>query len=164
MPELGIAGGFDFFLKDNAGLGHEALIAARNQFLGMAAQSKLLANVRPNGQDDTPQFHIDVDTEKAGALGLSIADINNTLSTAWGGQYIDDFIDRGRVKRVLRAGRRAVPHVARGLQALVGAQRQGRDGAVLGLRELALGLRLAAPRALQRRVRDRNPGRGRRRA
>ncbi|MDH5176554.1 MAG: efflux RND transporter permease subunit, partial [Gammaproteobacteria bacterium] len=89
-----------FFLKDNAGLGHDALVAARNQFLGLASQSKLLANVRPNGQDDTPQFHIDVDRERAAALGLSIADVNSTLSTAWGGQYIDDFIDRGRVKRV----------------------------------------------------------------
>ena len=100
IPELGTASGFDFFLKDNAGLGHDALVAARNQLLGLAAQSKLLANVRPNGQDDTPQFHIDVDRQRAASLGLSIADVNSTLSTAWGGQYIDDFIDRGRVKRV----------------------------------------------------------------
>jgi multidrug efflux pump len=100
ITELGVAAGFDFFLKDNGGLGHAALTAARNQFLGMAAQSKLLANVRPNGQEDTPQFHIDVDTQRAGALGLSIADVNTTLSAAWGGQYIDDFVDRGRVKRV----------------------------------------------------------------
>jgi multidrug efflux pump len=100
IPELGTATGFDFFLKDNAGLGHEALVAARNQLLGLASQSKLLSNVRPNGQDDTPQFHIDVDRERAASLGLSIADVNSTLSTAWGGQYIDDFIDRGRVKRV----------------------------------------------------------------
>ncbi|HEY0095295.1 MAG TPA: efflux RND transporter permease subunit, partial [Archangium sp.] len=100
MPELGTSTGFVFHLKDNLGLGHEALTAARNQFLGAAAQSPLLANVRPNGQDDTPQFRVDVDVAKAGALGLSTADINATLSTAWGGQYIDDFIDRGRVKRV----------------------------------------------------------------
>jgi multidrug efflux pump len=100
MPELGIATGFAFFLKDNAGSGHEALTAARNQFLGAAAQSKLLANVRPNGQEDTPQLRVDVDSEKAAALGLSMADINSTLSAAWGGQYIDDFVDRGRVKRV----------------------------------------------------------------
>lgn len=100
IPELGIAGGFDFFLKDNAGLGHAALVGARNQLLGMAAQSKLLANVRPNGQEDTPQFHIDVDTERAAALGLAISNVNDTLSAAWGGQYIDDFVDRGRVKRV----------------------------------------------------------------
>ena len=101
VPELGIAGGFNFYLKDNAGLGHDALTNARNQFLGAAAQSRLLANVRPNGQDDTPQFRIDIDQRKAGALGLAIASINETLSAAWGGQYIDDFIDRGRVKRVM---------------------------------------------------------------
>jgi multidrug efflux pump len=101
IPELGSSAGFVFNLKDNAGLGHEALTAARNQFLGAAMQNPLLINVRPNGQDDAPQFRIDVDTEKAGALGLSMADINTTLSAAWGGQYIDDFIDRGRVKRVL---------------------------------------------------------------
>ncbi|MGB6054585.1 MAG: efflux RND transporter permease subunit, partial [Burkholderiaceae bacterium] len=100
MPELGTSGGFVFFLKDNANLGHEALTAARNQFLGAAAQSKLLVNVRPNGLQDTPQFRLDIDTRKASALGLSLDAINSTLSTAWGGQYIDDFIDRGRVKRV----------------------------------------------------------------
>ena len=100
MPELGTAAGFSFFLKDNAGQGHDALVAARNQLLGMAAQSKLLTNVRPNGQDDTPQFRIDVDNQKAAALGLSVANINTTLAAAWGGQYIDDFIDRGRIKRV----------------------------------------------------------------
>jgi multidrug efflux pump len=100
MPELGTSAGFALYLKDNLGLGHEALTAARDQFLGAAARSPLLANVRPNGQDDTPQFRVDVDVAKAGALGLSMTDINATLSTAWGGQYIDDFIDRGRVKRV----------------------------------------------------------------
>ena len=100
VPELGNSAGFDFYLKDNNGLGHEALVAARNQFLQEAAQSKLLANVRANGQDDTPQFRIDVDYQKAAAQGLSIGDLNDTLSMAWGGQYIDDFMDRGRVKRV----------------------------------------------------------------
>ena len=101
VPELGTSGGFNVYLKDNAGLGHERLLEARNQFLGMAAQSKLLANVRPNGQEDTPQFRIQVDVAKAAALGLSQAEINNTLQVAWGGQYIDDFMDRGRVKRVM---------------------------------------------------------------
>ncbi|HEY9381032.1 MAG TPA: efflux RND transporter permease subunit, partial [Burkholderiales bacterium] len=100
MPELGTAAGFAFFLKDNAGLGHEALLQARNQLLGGAAQSALLTNVRPNGQEDTPQLRVNVDVEKASALGLSTANINSTLAAAWGGQYIDDFIDRGRVKRV----------------------------------------------------------------
>ncbi|MGH8286741.1 MAG: efflux RND transporter permease subunit, partial [Steroidobacteraceae bacterium] len=100
LPELGTSAGFDFYLKDEAGAGHAALIDARNHFLGMAAQSKLLANVRPNGQEDAPQFQLDIDTEKAAAQQLSIAEINATLSVAWGGRYIDDFIDRGRVKRV----------------------------------------------------------------
>ncbi|MET4569280.1 efflux RND transporter permease subunit [Rhodanobacter soli] len=100
MPELGTAEGFAFFLKDNANHGHEALLAARNQLLGAAAQSKLLVAVRPNGQEDTPQLRVDVDKEKAVAQGLTMDAINATLATAWGGQYIDDFIDRGRVKRV----------------------------------------------------------------
>jgi|SRR5690554_4721285 len=101
MPELGTAAGFTFNLKDNAGLGHEALLAARNQFLGAAGKSEVMVNVRPNGQEDTPQFHLNIDIEKAMALGLTAAEINRTLSVAWGGQYIDDFIDRGRVKRVM---------------------------------------------------------------
>jgi multidrug efflux pump len=101
VPELGVAGGYAFYLKDTVGMGHVALTEARNQFLGLAAQSKLLANVRPNGQEDTPQLRIDVDFAKAGALGLSAADINTTLSVAWGSQYIDDFNERGRVKRVV---------------------------------------------------------------
>jgi len=100
MPELGMAAGYSFYLQDNAGQGHEALLAARNQLLGAAGQSELLANVRPNGQEDTPQFRIDVDTDRAAALGLSMDAINATLSAAWGGRYIDDFVDRGRVKRV----------------------------------------------------------------
>jgi multidrug efflux pump len=100
MPELGTSGGFVFYLTDNGGLGHEALTAARNQFLGSAMQNPLLANVRPNGQEDAPQFRIDIDTARAAALGLSIAEVNATLSAAWGGRYINDFIDRGRVKRV----------------------------------------------------------------
>ena len=100
VTELGTTGGFNLYLKDNAGAGHEALVAARNQMLGAAGQSKLLMGVRPNGQEDTPQFRLDIDTEKAAALGVSIAEINSTLTVAWGGQYIDDFIDRGRVKRV----------------------------------------------------------------
>ncbi|MBK7983512.1 MAG: efflux RND transporter permease subunit [Candidatus Competibacter sp.] len=100
VPELGLANGYAFFLKDNIGLGHQALLAARNQLLGAAAQSKLLANVRPNGQEDTPQLRVKVDVQKAAALGVSMSTINSTLATAWGGSYIDDYLDRGRVKRV----------------------------------------------------------------
>ncbi|WP_305804262.1 multidrug efflux RND transporter permease subunit SmeE [Stenotrophomonas sp. YIM B06876] len=101
MPELGVGSGYTFFLKDNGSHGHQALLDARNQLLGLAAQSKLLANVRPNGQDDTPQLRIDIDVAKAGALGLSLDVVNSTLAAAWGSQYVDDFIDRGRVKRVM---------------------------------------------------------------
>ena len=100
MPELGISTGFTFFLQDNGGHGHDALMAARNQLLGAAAQSKLLTQVRPNGQDDTPQLRVVVDPVKAQTLGVPVATINNTLAVAWGGAYVDDFIDRGRVKRV----------------------------------------------------------------
>ena len=102
--ELGNAGGFDLMLQDDGGLGHDALMAARNQLLGMAAQNPALAGVRPNGQEDSPQYKLTVDQEKASALGLSIADINNTLSVSWGGAYVNDFIDRGRVKKVYMQG------------------------------------------------------------
>src|SRR5690625_1001307 len=100
LPELGTSEGFVFFLQDNADLGHAALTEARNHFLAAAGDSPLLANVRPNGKEDTPQLRREVDVARASALGLSIADIHTTLATAWGGSYIDDFIDRGRVKRV----------------------------------------------------------------
>jgi len=107
VPELGRAGGFVFYLKDNAGRGHTALLNARNQLLGAASQDRRLANVRPNGQEDSPQLQLDIDTRKAGALGLATSDINTTLSVAWGGRYIDDFIDRVASARLF-AGRRAV--------------------------------------------------------
>ncbi len=101
VTELGNSAGFDFYLSDNRGQGHEALTAARNQFLYLASQDRLLANVRPNGQEDAPQFRLDIDPQKVTSLGLSMSDVNNTLSVAWGQLYIDDFIDRGRVKRVI---------------------------------------------------------------
>jgi multidrug efflux pump len=100
VPGLGQANGFDMYLKDMTGAGHAALMAARNQLLGMAAQNPKLAGVRPNGQEDAPRFQIDVDQAKAGALGLSLATINATISTAWAGAYVNDFDDRGRVKKV----------------------------------------------------------------
>jgi multidrug efflux pump len=100
VPELGNASGFDFQLQDTGGVGHDALMAARNQLMGMAAQDPNLTGVRPNGQDDTPQLQINVDQARAGAMGLTTADINATLSTALGGSYVNDFIDRGRVKKV----------------------------------------------------------------
>ncbi|MEK5763309.1 multidrug efflux RND transporter permease subunit AdeJ [Acinetobacter junii] len=104
MPELGVASGFDIQLKDVSGQGHEKLIAARNAILGMASQDKRLAGVRPNGQEDTPQYQITIDQAQAGAMGVSIADINSTMGIAWGGSYINDFIDRGRVKKVYVQG------------------------------------------------------------
>ncbi|EEY96470.1 efflux RND transporter permease subunit [Acinetobacter johnsonii] len=104
MPELGVSAGFNIQLKDASGQGHEKLIAARNAILGMAAQDKRLAGVRPNGQEDTPQYQINIDQAQAGAMGVSIADINTTMSMAWGGTYINDFVDRGRVKKVYVQG------------------------------------------------------------
>ncbi|KGG83097.1 multidrug transporter [Comamonas thiooxydans] len=103
--ELGNATGYDFFLQDNGGVGHEVLMQARNQMLGMAAQSPKLALVRPNGLSDEPQYQIEIDEEKARALNLNLADINATMSIAWGSAYINDFIDRGRVKKVFLQGK-----------------------------------------------------------
>ncbi|HZK13559.1 MAG TPA: efflux RND transporter permease subunit, partial [Desulfobaccales bacterium] len=100
VRELGQAGGFDFQLQDRGGLGHEALMAARNQLLGMAARDPRLTRVRPNGLEDVPQYRIDVDWEKAGALGVPISTINSTISAAFGSAYVNDFIQGGRVKRV----------------------------------------------------------------
>lgn len=102
--ELGNATGFDFYLQDQGGVGHDKLMEARNQFLGMAAQSKILTGVRPNGLNDEPQYQLIVDDERASALGLSLSDINATVGTAFGGSYVNDFIDRGRVKKVYVQG------------------------------------------------------------
>ncbi|MBV6343036.1 efflux RND transporter permease subunit, partial [Candidatus Magnetobacterium casense] len=98
--ELGIATGFDFQLQDRGGLGHAALLAARDQLLGMAAQDKRLMALRPNSMEDVPEYHVDVDWEKAGALGVPISSIHSTIASAFGGAYINDFIQAGRVKRV----------------------------------------------------------------
>lgn len=100
IRELGNASGFDLQLLDRGGLGHDALINARNQLLGMASQNHLLMGVRPNGLNDVAQYKIDINYEKATALGVSIADINQTLQTAWGSSYVNDFIDKGRIKKV----------------------------------------------------------------
>ncbi|MDQ2102450.1 efflux RND transporter permease subunit [Azospirillum isscasi] len=100
VPGLGNATGFDLQLVDRGGVGHERLMQARNQLLGMAAQNPKLVGVRPNGLEDTPQYKLTVDREKASALGLSLTDINTTLTAAWGSSYVNDFIDQGRVKKV----------------------------------------------------------------
>ncbi|MET3514529.1 hydrophobe/amphiphile efflux-1 (HAE1) family protein [Pseudacidovorax sp. 1753] len=101
VAELGNATGFDLMLQDRANLGHDALMKARNQLLGELSADKRLVAVRPNGQEDAPELRLDIDPHKAQALGLSIADINSTLSTAWGSSYVNDFLDRGRVKKVM---------------------------------------------------------------
>lgn len=104
--ELGNATGFDFELIDQANLGHDKLTQARNQLFGMIAQHPdTLVGVRPNGLEDTPQFKLDIDQEKAQALGVSLSDINTTLAASWGGSYVNDFIDRGRVKKVYVMGK-----------------------------------------------------------
>jgi hydrophobe/amphiphile efflux-1 (HAE1) family protein len=98
--ELGNARGFDFQLMDRGNLGHATLMEARNQLLGMASQDQRLVAVRPNGMEDVPEYRIDVDWERAGSLGLPISSIHNTISAAFGGAYVNDFIQGGRVKRV----------------------------------------------------------------
>jgi multidrug efflux pump len=100
IQELGNATGFDFQLVDRANLGHEALMNARNQLLGAAAQNPMLQGVRPNGLNDVPQFKINIDNEKASSMGLSLSDINNTLQIAWGSRYVNDFLDQGKIKKV----------------------------------------------------------------
>ena len=100
IPALGSSTGFNLFLQDRGGLGHERLLEARNQLLGMAAQNPDLTRVRPNGMEDTPQYNLDLDYEKAMAQGVTVGDLNATLSTAWGSSYINDFLHQGRVKKV----------------------------------------------------------------
>ena len=104
VMELGNATGFDMMLQNRGGLSHEQFLAARDQLLGEASKNPALVAVRPNGVEDAPQVKVDIDREKASALGLSIADINQTLSAAWGSSYVNDFIDHGRVKRVYVQG------------------------------------------------------------
>jgi hydrophobe/amphiphile efflux-1 (HAE1) family protein len=104
VSELGNATGFDLMLKDEANLGHEALTQARNQLLGELMADKRLVAVRPNGLEDTPQYRLEVDTHKAGTLGVAMTDINNTIATALGSSYVNDFIDKGRVKKVMLQG------------------------------------------------------------
>ncbi len=100
VVELGTATGFEFQLQDRGGLGHAKLMAARNQFLMMAAQDPRLVRVRPNGMEDVAEYYIDVDWDKAGALGIPISNIHNTIAAAVGGSYVNNFIQGGRVKRV----------------------------------------------------------------
>ncbi|KQM65686.1 multidrug transporter [Sphingomonas sp. Leaf17] len=100
VSELGNATGFDLQLVDKVGMGHDKLLQARNMMLGMAMQDPRLVGVRPNSLEDAPQLKVDIDQDKARALGLDLTAVNNTIAAAWGGAYVNDFIDRGRVKRV----------------------------------------------------------------
>jgi multidrug efflux pump len=101
IPELGTASGFTFRLQDRGGAGHEALVNARNQLLGMTGKSPVLTQVRPDGLEDGPQLQIDIDRDKANALGVSFDAINSTLSTALGSSYVNDFPNQGRLQRVV---------------------------------------------------------------
>ncbi len=110
--ELGNVSGFDFYLQARGGQSHEQLLEARNQMLGMAAQSPLIASARPSGLEDAAQFNLDIDWRRAGAMGVAATDVGNLLSTAWAGRYVNDFVDEGRIKRVYVQGEpdaRAVP-------------------------------------------------------
>jgi multidrug efflux pump len=104
IPGFGNNAGFDFYIKDINNAGHDQLMAARNALLGAAAKDTKLVGTRPNGQEDTPQYSIEIDEEKASALNLDLSTIDSTLSTAWGSSYVNDFIDRGRVKKVYVQG------------------------------------------------------------
>ena len=101
IPELGSSSGFSFRLQDRAGLGREALLAARNQLLGMAAKSTVITQVRPDGLEDAPQLQVDIDRDKASALGVGYDAINNAISTALGSSYVNDFPNAGRLQRVV---------------------------------------------------------------
>ena len=100
VTELGNATGFDFELQDAGGLGHDKLMQARNQLLMLAAKDPRLARVRPNGMPDVPQYKLDIDWEKAGALGVPISSVQSYVGTAFGSAYVNDFVQGGRVKRV----------------------------------------------------------------
>jgi hydrophobe/amphiphile efflux-1 (HAE1) family protein len=126
VVELGNATGFDLQLLDRGNLGHQGLTAARNQLLGMAAKDPRLAKVRPNGMEDVPEYHIDVDWEKAGALGVPITSIHSTITAAFGSAYANDFIQGGRVKRVFVQADAPYRMLPKDLEKLSYATKQGR--------------------------------------
>jgi multidrug efflux pump len=149
--ELGNATGFDFELLDRGGVGHEKLMEARNQLLGLAAKDPTLMAVRPNGLDDEPQYRFAIDREKASAFGLTIEDINNTLSAAWGSGYVNDFIDRGRVKRVFIQGDESSRMLPQDFNKWYVRNNLGQMVPFSAFRHRFVDLRLAQAGALQRR-------------
>ena len=158
VPELGNATGFDLELEDQANLGHDALVAAQGQLLGMASHDPTLTGVRPNSLPDQPQLAVDIDQSKATALGLSLADVDDTIGTAWGSSYVNDFVDRGRVKHVYVQGDAPLSQQARRSERLVCPRLDRRAHPLLGLLDqfVARG-GLPAP-ALQRHSRAGDPG------
>ncbi|MCB1462905.1 MAG: efflux RND transporter permease subunit [Nitratireductor sp.] len=104
VRELGNVSGFDVFLQARGGQDHEELLAARNQMLGMGAQSQLIGSIRPSGLEDASQFNLDIDWRKAGAMGVTASDVSSLLAIAWAGRYVNDFVDRGRIKKVYVQG------------------------------------------------------------
>ena len=104
VSQLGNVSGFDFFLQGRSGQSHDQLLEARNQLLGLAAQSPLIASARPSGLEDAAQFNLDIDWRRAGAMGVTATDVGNLLTIAWAGQYVNDFVDEGRIKRVYVQG------------------------------------------------------------
>ena len=129
VPELGMATGFDFELLDRGGLGHQALMDAQNQLLGMVSKDPRVTKVRPNSMADVPQYRIDVDWEKAGTLGVPITSIHRTLSAAFGSAYVNDFIQGGRVKRVFIQADAPYRMLPKDLGKTICAQYTGKDGA-----------------------------------
>jgi HAE1 family hydrophobic/amphiphilic exporter-1/multidrug efflux pump len=102
--ELGNVSGFDFYVQARGGQSHQQLLEARNQLIGMASKSPLIGSIRPNGLEDAPQYGLDIDWRKAGAMGVTASDVSELLTVAWAGRYVNDFLDRGRIKRVYVQG------------------------------------------------------------
>ena len=156
--ELGTATGFDFQLLDRGGLGHEKLMEARNQLLGMAAKDARLTKVRPNGMEDVPEYRVDVDWERAGALGVPITSIHNTISAAFGSAYVNNFIQGGRVKRVFLQADAPYRMLPKDIEKLYVRNTTGKMVPFSAFASAHWSSRLPAARALQRLSVHEHPG------
>ena len=145
-----LAKGFDYMLQDRGGLGHEKLMEARLQLMGMAAQDKRLTAVRPNGMADVAQYKVDIDWEKAGALGVPVSAVQNAISAAFGSAYVNDFIQGGRVKRVYVQADAPYRMLPGDMDRFYVRNNAGQDGSHLRPCIRALVLRLSSARAVQR--------------